>query len=150
MNTESAPKLIVPALGGLYGRLSCIAYPLIRAVAGLWLVPHGAQKLFGDINMFAGAFAQMGFEPALPLAYLVGTVEFAGGLLIAVGLLTRPAAAAAAILLFVVTFKVHLGNGFMWTDGGFEYPLMWALILVAITIRGGGVLSVDRRIGREF
>ncbi|MSO54409.1 MAG: DoxX family protein [Rhodospirillales bacterium] len=152
MDSHSRPasQLFIPALGGLYARLACFAYPLVRIVAGLWLVPHGAQKLFGDTNMFAGAFDQMGLEPALPLVYLVGLVEFVGGLMMAVGLLTLPAAAAAATVLFVAVVKVHLPMGFMGDSGGFEYPLMWALLLVAIVIRGGGALSIDRRIWREF
>jgi putative oxidoreductase len=45
---------------------------------------------------------------------------------------------------------VHWGNGYLWTNGGYEYPLMWALIALAITIRGGGELSVDARLGREI
>ena len=45
---------------------------------------------------------------------------------------------------------VHLPIGFFWQDGGFEYPLMWGLIALAIFFRGGGRLSLDRLIRREF
>jgi putative oxidoreductase len=49
----------------------------------------------------------------------------------------------------VAVFHVHLGNGFFWTKGGFEYPLLLSILSIAIAIRGGGKLSLDRRIGTE-
>ena len=147
-------KLIVPAMAGVYQLGSTVTYPLIRFVAGFWLVPHGAQKLFGmfggDITATAGFFSKIGLEPALALAYVVGLIEFFGGLLIAIGLLTRPAAAAAAIMLAVATFHVHLSNGFFWTKGGYEYPLMWMLLMIGIFLRGGGRLSVDNTLAKQF
>ena len=55
-------------------------------------------------------------------------------------------------------FTVHLGNGFFWTarnaEGaitpGYEYPLLWAILMFAIFLRGGGEKSLDAAIGREF
>ena len=44
----------------------------------------------------------------------------------------------------------HLPNGFFWTKGGYEYPLLWAILCAAIAVRGGGALSVDRALGKEF
>ncbi len=156
MSNDQAPstRLYVPAMAGLYDGLSGLAYPFIRVVTGLWAMPHGAQKLFG---WFGGSmentvtfFTDFGIEPALPLAYLVGMTEFFGGLALAIGLWTRPAAAGLFILMCVTIFKVHMVNGFFWTKGGYEYPLMWACLCLAIFIRGGGRLSLDARIGREF
>ena len=147
-------RLVIPGLARLYESLQELAYPLIRVTSGLFFIMHGGQKLFGwfggDINGVAGGFAKLGLEPALPLAYLVGIVEFFGGLCIALGLFTRFWAAGCVILLAVAVFKVHLGNGFFWTKGGFEYPLMWMLISAAILIRGGGRYSLDRRLPKEL
>ena len=149
-NVESQ-RLIVPAMAGLYDLGSTISYPLIRVVAGIWMVPHGARKLFGGtIQGTADAFSKFGLEPALPLAYLVGAAEFFGGLLIAIGLLTRPAAAAAAIIMAIATFHVHLGNGFFWNKGGYEYPLMWMFLMIAIFLKGGGNLAVDNLLKKQF
>ena len=39
---------------------------------------------------------------------------------------------------------------FGWTEPGYEYPLMWGLIMPAIAPRGGGPCSIDRRLGREL
>jgi len=157
MNSDTAPtRLIIPALAPLYGGLSRLSYPMIRFFAGLFLVPHGAQKLFGwfggkGLDATAEGFAtHLGLEPGLFFAALVGATEFFGGLFLAVGFLTRPVAVAVTILLAVAAFKVHLANGFFMTNGGYEYALLWGLIALAVAFRGGGELSVDRAIGREF
>ena len=152
---DPSAKLFIPALAGLYERLSGLSYPLIRLFAGLILMPHGAGKLFGwfggrGIDGTAAGFAKMGLEPALPFAYIVGVTEFFGGLCIAIGFLTRPAALGAAILMAGTIFLVHLPNGFSWNKGGFEYPLLWGIVALAIFFRGGGPLSVDGKIGKEF
>jgi putative oxidoreductase len=147
---------IIPVLAPVYGALSGLSYPMIRFFAGLFLMPHGAQKLFGWFGGYglegtAGFFAQnLGLEPGIFWAALVGATEFFGGLLLAVGLLTRPAAVAVVILMAVAAFDVHLANGFFWNKGGYEYPLFWGLVALAIAFRGGAELSVDRAIGREF
>ncbi len=94
--------------------------------------------------------AKLGLEPALPFAYLLGVTEFFGGLVVAIGLLTRPAAIGIVIIMAVTITEVHLKNGFFWFNSGYEYPLLWGIVALAIVFRGGGALSVDRKIGREF
>lgn len=155
MTTQvESQKLFVPAMAGVYELGQTISYPLMRFVIGFWLVPHGCQKLFGlfggNIQGTAAFFSKVGIEPALTLSYVVGCTEFFGGLLVAIGLFTRPAAAAAAIMLFVAAFQVHYPNGFFWTKAGLEYPLMWAILMVAIFLKGGGNLSIDSKLGKQF
>ncbi len=156
MSTETThPQPIVPALAPLYAKLSRLSYPLIRIATGLALMPHGAQKLFGWFGGYGlegtgGFFSQnLGLEPGLFWAALVGGVEFFGGLFLALGLLTRPTALAVAIVM-AVAITVHLPNGFFWNAGGYEYPLLWGLIALAIAFKGGANLSLDRALGREF
>lgn len=147
-------QLYVPALAPVYAKLEGYAYPLIRIIVGLCLIPHGAQKLFewfgGNRAATAGFFSKLGMEPALPLVYLVGAVEFFGGILIAIGLWTRPAAAMTVAIMAVAVLKVHLGNGFFWTKGGYEYPLLWGVVALALVFAGSGKLSVDEKLGKEF
>jgi putative oxidoreductase len=144
----------IPALASFYEGLAPLAEALARVTAGLCLVPHGAQKLFGAFGGggLAGTaqfLGQAGYEPGWLWAVLLALTEFAGGLLLAVGLLTRPA--AAAIFLFLVTATVHhLPRGFFWNEGGFEYPLLWAVVALLFVIRGGGCYSVDGALRREF
>ncbi len=145
---------IIPALGGFHRQGVALSYPIIRFFTGLFLMPHGAQKLFGwfggNIDGLAGFFASQGLEPALALAYLVGATEFFGGLFLAIGFLVRPTALAVTVLMAVAAFHVHLANGFFWTKGGYEYPLLWGLIAFGLALGGAGRWSVDRCIGREF
>jgi len=149
-------RLILPALEPLYARLSRLSWPMARAFTGIMLVPHGAQKLFGlfggsGLSATAEGFEQhLGLSPGLLWAGLTGGTEFFGGLLLAVGLLTRPAAVGVVILMAVAVIHVHLPNGFFWSNGGVEYPLLWGLIALAIAFRGGGEMSLDRAVGREF
>ncbi len=155
-NDSTKTRLIVPALGPLHANLARWSYPLIRAATGLMLVPHGAQKLFGwfgghGLEGTGGYFAQnLGLEPGVFWAALVGGTEFFGGLCVALGFLTRPAALGVTILMTVAIFAVHLPNGFFWGQGGYEYPLLWGLIALAIAFRGGAEMSLDRAIGREI
>ncbi len=152
--TETRP--IIPALGPLHDNLSRWSYPMIRFFTGLMLVPHGAQKLFGwfggrGLEGTGAALAQnLGLEPGVAWAALVGGTEFFGGLFVALGFLTRPAALGVTIIMAVAVFAVHLPNGFFWGQGGYEYPLLWGLIALAIAFKGGAEMSLDRAIGREF
>lgn len=151
MQDGSHPKLIVPAMAGIYESLAPYVYPLIRFVAGAFVVPNGYMKLFG--GGWAGAvtgFGKMGLEPATFFVGLVGGVEFFGGIMVALGLLTRIAAAALAIDLIMATVLVHASKGFFGAAGGWQYVVMWAVLFICIWVRGGGKLSVDRAIGKEF
>ncbi|MCB9948404.1 MAG: DoxX family protein, partial [Rhodospirillaceae bacterium] len=142
-----APHLFIPALSGLYAGLAPLAAAAPRVAAGLLLMPHGAQKLFGAFGGYGldgtGQFmASIGLEPGWLFALAAGLVEFVGGALLALGLLTRPAAVAVAVLLGV-TITVHWPNGLFWTDMGFEYPLFWAVVALSYAVRGGGGYSLD-------
>lgn len=152
--TVETGRYRVPALAPLYQGLAPLAEPLVRVTAGLLLVPHGAQKLFGAFGGggLAGTaqfLGQAGYEPGWLWALLVALTELVGGLLLAVGFLTRPA--AAAIFLFLATAVVHhLPQGFFWSQGGLEYPLLWAVVALSFAIRGGGRYSVDAALRREL
>jgi putative oxidoreductase len=154
MRDTPSDKLIVPALGGLYSATPLFE-ALLRFVVGFWLVPHGAQKLFGlfgggGISGTAGFFSQIGLEPAVLLATLAGLGEFFGGLLLAIGLFTRPAALVAAVILAVATLTVHLGNGFFMSNGGYEFASLWFFAALYFVFKGGNAYSVDARLGRVF
>lgn len=145
---------IVPALAPIYATFDNVAWAALRIATGLLLVPHGAQKLFGwfggaGLSGTAGWLESVGYAAPGLMALLIGLVEFVGGLLIAFGFLTRPAAVAVAIFMaFAVSF--HIGNGFFWTARGFEYPMLWGLIAAFFAVKGGGAFSIDNMIGREL
>jgi putative oxidoreductase len=94
------------------------------------------------------ALVKRGIQPAEPLAVALITLETLGGLCVALGLFTRFWAAAITIEMLVIVYH-HLPK-FGWTGPGYEYPLFWALVMLAIALRGGGPYSLDRVIGREL
>lgn len=151
----SEQKHIIPLFAPIYRCLSAPSLAIFRIVVGLFLVPHGAQKLFGlfgggGISGTAQFFTSIGLPVPTLAAIGAGSVEFFGGLLIALGLFTRPAAAAASFLLFVAVVSTHLQNGFFAGNGGYEYAMLWMFATLLFVIRGGEKFSVDRLIGREF
>lgn len=149
--TQAQPKLLIPALAPLYKALEPFAWPLIRVTAGLTLVPHGYYKLFvSGVAKTAAGFAHLGLEPAYPLALYIACLEFFGGLMLAAGLFTRVVAVLVVGFMAVAVVHVHWPNGYFWPNKGFEYPLFWGLVCVALAIRGGGRYSLDAKIGREI
>ncbi|MBS3649019.1 DoxX family protein [Pseudaminobacter sp. 19-2017] len=147
MRESSDRKLFIPALGGLYAALRESAETLLRVVAGLALVTHGAPKI---VNPFGavGTVEKLGFYPGAFWSPLLSATEFFGGILIAIGLFTRPASVAAAIVLLVTVWFhwVTLGQGY----SGSEKSILWAAIFIFFAIRGGNRHSVDAKLGREF
>jgi putative oxidoreductase len=151
---ENSPRLFIPALGPIYQRFSPCVEAALRIALGAILIPHGCQKLFGwfggaGLERFATIFANIGYKPGLFWAIVVGLTEALGGLLLALGLFTRPV--ALAILIFMLNaIYVTSAKGFFWTAGGFEYSLLIGFVALYFLIRGGGACSLDRKIGREF
>lgn len=147
--------LVIPALRPVYAGLSGVAEAAVRIVAGLFLMPHGAQKLFGLFGGYGleatGQFfeTQLGFSDGYMAALAAGSVEFFAGLALALGLFTRFAASAIFVML-AVAVSIHLGAGFFWSEGGWEYPVLWVIVAGSYAIRGGGRYSLDRLIGREL
>jgi putative oxidoreductase len=155
ITSRQQTRYYIPALGRFYDRLADLAWLALRVTVGASLLPHGMQKLFMTFNgpgmdKFAASLAGQGFPAPTLMAWLVALTELVGGTLLAIGLLTRPAAAALFIFMMVAAFVVHLPNGFFWINKGFEYPLMWGVAALFFLIRGGGPYSVDRAMGREF
>jgi putative oxidoreductase len=148
------PRRFVPTLARLTDPLAEPAYALVRVIAGGFLIPHGMWKLFGITGgtheQMVEFFRSIGLEPAELLVYAVGIVEFFGGVLIAIGLITRPAALAATVTTGVAAFYFHLPLGFYVDNGGAEFALLWTAVLLMIAIRGGGRFSLDRWIGAEL
>jgi putative oxidoreductase len=81
---------------------------------------------------------------------VAGMIEFFGGLLLAAGIATRLMATLVFGLMAVAVVQVHLPAGFFWTDGGYEYPLLWGILALSYVMRGGGRYSVDALIGAKI
>jgi putative oxidoreductase len=150
MGHEEA-RLFFPALAGLYRRLSPFSYALMRFATGAILVPHGVQKtLHVPIAKFAPNIAAKGLPFAEGLAYLTYFAESVAAACLAIGLFTRLAAAMIGIEMLVIVFMFQWQFGYFWTNRGYEFALLWAILCIAIFFKGGGRYSVDRLIGKEF
>jgi putative oxidoreductase len=144
------PKLIFPGLAGFYAAVSDLWYPMIRITVGAILLVHGWGKIQTGITGLAAYLSKAGLVPPVPLAYVVYINETVGAVCIILGLFTRFFAASIAIELAVALWIVHYAKGFGASAGGYEYVLMWGIIMFAIALRGGGPYSLDRVIGWEL
>lgn len=140
------PKLIVPALGGLYDALFDLWYPMLRIAAGVILLYHGWVKVGAGLSGVTAAMTKSGFEPAFAFAAVAIFLETVGAIAVAVGFLTRIFAFVIAVELFIIAFVLLMPQGLFRMEG----VLIWGLVMLAIAIRGGGPYSVDRALGREF
>jgi putative oxidoreductase len=142
-------RLLIPALRPFYDWAEPASWALVRLTAGVMIIPHGWPKVMAGVaQTAASALAKRGIEPAEPLAVLLMLLETVGGLCVAVGLFTRFFAVGIAIEMAVIAYIYFPKFG--WTNPGYEYPLMWCLVMVAIALRGGGPYSLDRKLGREL
>jgi putative oxidoreductase len=151
MADSGETRLVFPGLAGLYQRFSPFSYAFMRFATGAILVPHGIQKTLNvPIAKFAPNIAAKGFPFAEALAYLTYFVESVAAACLAIGLLTRIAAAMIGIEMLVIVFFFQWQFGYFWTARGYEYALLWLLLCIAIFFKGGGRHSIDRMIGKEF
>lgn len=76
-----------------------------------------------------------------PLGYGIGVLELAGGLLLPLGILTRPIA-LLLVLDVVAIIAANIGKGWLWTRGGVQYHTFLLGMLLAVLIGGGGLHAV--------
>jgi putative oxidoreductase len=120
---------------------------LLRLGTGGVLAAHGAQKLFGwfgghGIEGTGQYMESIGYVPGKASATAAGLAEAGGGTLLALGLAT-PAAGAAAAGAMAGASAVHAPNGFFAMEGGYEYAASLALAATGLAVAGPGRLSLD-------
>lgn len=123
---------------------------VLRLAVGLILAGHGAQKLFGwfggpGLEATGRQFAESGWDPGTFFAGLAGVSEFLGGLGLAVGLLTPPAAAACiGVMVNAMAIAPELD---LWSAAGtaFVFPMLLAVGALTVAAVGPRRLSLDAR-----
>lgn len=131
-----------------------LALLIVRTGVGLTIAAHGTQKLFGwfggkGLTGSGQIFSSMGFEPGKRNALAAGVGETVGGALMAFGIATPVAAAAAASTMAGATASSSK-KGFWAISGGYEYPAVLTLTAAGIAISGPGRYSVDALLGDVF
>jgi len=112
---------------------------LLRVFVGLSLaLAHGFKKV-PPSDGFIEHTGDLGFPWQEFFAYSAGMAEFAGGLLLAIGLFTRPAAFFVAITMFVAGFINHAGDPF----GNAEKAYLYFAIAILYLVLGSGRFSAD-------
>ena len=112
-------------------------YAAFRFVTGFLFMFHGLQKLFG---MFGGQVMPTGSLP-----WIAGVIELVGGLLVAMGLMTRVVAFICSGEMAVAYFMAHQPKGTWPVQNGGELAALYCFAFLYIATRGGGKFSVDRR-----
>ncbi len=130
-------------------RLQPLALLALRLALGVVMIAHGRLKVFGGMQHHVSMVSGLGLAGGL--AYFSAAAEFAGGILLVLGLFTRFAALAVLIDMAVAIEKVHPKNGLLG-PGGYEFTLSLAAIAFALIFLGAGAISLDnvRRSGGGF
>src|ERR1700730_11721850 len=82
----------------------------------------------------AGFFAKAGFHPPEVWVYVAAVSETAVAVALVLGICTRFAALGAVALLAIYSLQVVKGFGWTWNTGGYEYPVFWAIVSLAVAI----------------
>jgi putative oxidoreductase len=123
------------------------AVALLRIATGLLFMQHGVQKLFGWLGGFGGepgATAEL-----FSLMGLAGVLETFGGLLIVLGLLTRPVAFVLSGQMAAAYFMAHAPNALFPIHNGGELPALFSFVFLFFATNGPGPFSLDRMMGRD-
>lgn len=122
--------------------LSELAMTALRVFTGLSMAfAHGLKKLPPPQGLIDGVGA-MGFPAPELFAWSAALAEFVGGLLLAAGLLTRPAALSVAFTMLVAAFGAHAADPFQKK----ELALLYLFVSLIFVVRGAGKWSIDRRL----
>src|SRR5262249_23344355 len=123
---------------------------ILRLVLGLYMLAHGTQKLFGwfDGHGFAATRGlvggMLGYRPALLWTLAVSVADFAGGVLLIIGLLSPIGAIAVAAAMLSATLVPHWSKGPFGSSGGYELPLTNLAVAVGVGLAGPGAYSLDQ------
>jgi putative oxidoreductase len=134
---------------------------VLRLALGIVLLAHGSQKVLG---LFGGPglsgtfkmFGSMGIPPFFSTLDIAA--EFLGGLFLIIGFLTRISALGIAAVMVVAVYMVHWQNGFFMNwfgrmpagKEGFEFHILAFGAAIALAIKGGGRLSLDRAAAKKL
>lgn len=118
---------------------------LVRIVAAYLFLLHGTSKLFSL------PATQMSGVPLTSMAGVAGVLEVAGGVLLILGLLTRPVAFLLSGQMAVAYFMVHVkpGTTLLPVLNGGDAAILFCFIFLYFVFAGPGAWAIDNRIGKS-
>jgi putative oxidoreductase len=129
---------LVASLGMTLGKWRPQALAVLRIVTALLFLAHGTAKLLG--------FPDLGFSPGfMSLPWIAGALEIVGGILLLLGLLTRPVAFVLCGEMAGAYFMAHAPQGFFPIQNGGELAVLYCFIFLYFVFSGPGAWSLDRR-----
>lgn len=132
-----------------------LGFLIARALIGLLMAAHGAQKLFGwfgghGLQATGEFFGQLGFQPARLFAIAAALGELMSGVLIALGLFGPVGPALMLAVMVVAALSVHWRHGLFATTNGIELPLLYSIAAVRFALTGPGRYSLDATLGLQW
>ena len=122
------------------------ARSILRIVVGLLFSLHGFQKLFGLFGGLGGHGATPHIWSEL---WVAGVLESSGGVLVTLGLFTRPVAFLLCGEMAVAYFRQHFPRGFWPIKNGGELAVLYCFAFLYLCVAGPGSLSLDRVVRRK-
>ena len=113
------------------------AYALLRIMSGAMFLGHGVQKFFNFPVEFPW--------PLNPMTTAAAAIELVGGVLLIIGLFTRPVAFLCSGMAAVGYWMVHGANGFYPIANGGETIALYCFIFLFIAARGPGIWGIDKK-----
>src|SRR5215207_9059193 len=138
-STTSHAGHLDSSAAGTLASLGPIAHAVLRIGAGLLFMEHGLQKLFGMFGGFGGTPGAT--APLASQMGLAGILETGGGLLLVLGLFTRPVAFLLAGEMLVAYFQAHFPRGGWPLENGGELPLLYVVVFLFLAANGAGPAS---------
>lgn len=119
------------------------ALAALRIMTALLFLAHGTQKLFGF------PVPQMAMDQLPPLLLAAALLEVIGGVLILLGLFTRPVAFVLSGQMAVAYFIGHATRGFFPTNNGGDAAILFCFVFLYLFFAGGGSGTLDNVISRR-
>lgn len=128
----------------------------IRLYIGFDFIPHFVEKLFAGSLPFmqdVNAFIYLNVPNPEFFVWLAGLCEFGAAIALSLGLFMRVGAIGAALYLIIATYLGnHFSLGFIWAGpgGGWEFAMMWIILILCFAITGAHEFSIDQRLEDKF